>query len=70
MTPIVRHGHYATQLNISPIYENTEVRLVNHDKFVTLIQNHQLVALINAPIMKIVRAIRTIQPNAKLIYIS
>ncbi len=67
MTPIVRHGRYATQLNISPIYENTEITLVQHSKsLIVLIENHQLIALINAPIMKVVRGIRVMFPNAKM----
>lgn len=66
MTPIVRHGKYMSQINTTPIYENTTITLVDHGHSVIVNENDQIIAWISAPIMKVVRAIRTMYPKAKL----
>jgi hypothetical protein len=67
MTPIVKHGKRASQINVSPIYNDTDINIkcARNDN-VLLIQNDQLVAVLTFPIMKVVRGIRMMYPNVKL----
>jgi hypothetical protein len=66
MTTLVKHGTKATEVSLSPIYPETEITLARHSNCVTIIQNHQLVAIIWMPIMKIVRGIRMNYPQVKM----
>jgi len=66
MTPIVKHHRYMSQINTTPIYDNTTISLRDVRKAVMIYQNDQIIALVEAPIMKIVRAIRSMFPNANM----
>lgn len=54
------------QLNTSPVYNDTILSLREVKKGFLVYQNDELITLINAPIMKIVRAIRSMFPNANM----
>jgi len=67
MTPTVRHGKRASQIAVSPIYNDTVINIKQcKNANVLLIQNDQLVAVLTFPIMKVVRGIRMMYPNVKL----
>jgi hypothetical protein len=67
MTPIVRHGRHMTQLNVTPIYADTKIQLVQRPHHVVVYENDQLVDILEMPLMRIVRAIRLYMlPNAIL----
>ena len=63
---MVKHGRMMTQINTTPVYENTVITIKSKKAGQFIYENDQIIAWINAPIMKIVRAIRVIFPNAKL----
>ena len=69
MTPIVKHHRYMSQINTSPVYPETIIYLREVNAHVLVYQNDQLITLISAPIMKVVRAIRNmyVNPNIELI---
>lgn len=69
MTPIVKHGKYMSQINATPIYDDTVITIKNHDKGMMLYENDQLIAWLTFPVMKVVRGIRAMYPKAKLILI-
>ena len=66
MTPIVKHGKRMSQINVTPIYEETVITIKQSSNAVILTENDQLVAWLTFPVMKVVRAIRKMYPNAKL----
>lgn len=66
MTPIVKHGKHMSQINVTPIYEETTISLKARGNGIIVSENDQVVAWLTFPIMKIVRGIRTMYPNAKL----
>ena len=55
-----------SQINTTPIYDNTIISLRDVRKAVMIYQNDQIIALVEAPIMKIVRAIRSMFPHANM----
>lgn len=55
-----------SQINMTPIYENTIISLRDVKKAIMIYQNDQIIALVEAPIMKVVRAIRSMFPNANM----
>lgn len=67
MTPIVKHHQYMSQINTSPIYNETVITLRAIRTHVMIYQNDQIIALVDAPIMKVIRAIRSMFENAKII---
>jgi hypothetical protein len=67
MTTFISDGRKATEVMLAPIYPETTLTLVQHSQSrVIIIQNHQIVALVSAPIMKIVRAIRMNYQSVKM----
>ena len=67
MTTLISDGRKATEVRLAPIYPETTISLVQHSESkVVIIENHQLIALVSAPIMKIVRAIRSNYPQVKM----
>jgi hypothetical protein len=67
MTTLISDGRKATEVRLAPIYPETDITLVQHSKsMIVLIQNHELIALINAPIMRVVHAIRGNYPQVKI----
>jgi hypothetical protein len=67
MTPVVRHGRYATQLHVTPIYPDTRIQIVQRPNYVVVYENDQLIDILEMPLMRVVRAIRLyMSPNAKL----
>lgn len=66
MTPIVKHNKFASQINITPIYPDTQVVIRETPKGVLLYENSELVAWLSFPTMKVVRGLRTMYPQAKL----
>lgn len=66
MTPIVKHGRHMSQINTTPVYEDTEITLKDRGNSVMVYENDQLIAWLTFPIMKVVRGIRSMFPNAKL----
>lgn len=66
MTPIVKHHRRMSQINTSPIYNDTVITIKECGKGVLLHQNDQLIAWLTFPVMKVVRGIRAMYPNAKL----
>lgn len=69
MTPIVKHHQYMSQINMSPVYPETVIHLVDKGNTIIVYQNDEIISLFNAPIMKVVRAIRSMYNNAKIILI-
>ena len=55
-----------TQINTSPVYDSTIISLRDVRKAIMIYQNDQIIALVNAPIMKVVRAIRAMFPKANI----
>ena len=66
MTPIVKHGKHMSQLNVAPIYDNTDITLKNNGHATLVYQNDALVAWLTFPVMKIVRGIRKMYPTVKI----
>lgn len=66
MTPLVKHGKYMSQINTSPIYDDTIITIKDHGKSVMIYENDQIIGWIVAPIMKVVRAIRTMYPKVNI----
>ena len=67
MRPIVSHGRTSTQVNVTPIYADTRIQLVQRPHHVVVYENDQLIDILEMPIMRIVRAIRLYMlPNAIL----
>ena len=56
-----------TELNTSPVYPETIIYLKIVRGAVLVAQNDQIISLANAPIMRVVRAIRSMYYNAKII---
>jgi len=54
---------------MSPVYPETVIHLVDKGNTVIVYQNDEIISLFNAPIMKVVRAIRSMFENAKIILI-
>lgn len=69
MTPIVKHGKHMSQINATPIYDDTTITIQQRGNGMMLFQNDQLIAWLTFPVMKIVRGIRSMYPKAKLILI-
>ena len=66
MKPLVQHGKYMTELNTSPVYDDTMITLRVIRAHVMVYQNDQIIALVSAPVMKVVRGIRSMFNNAKM----
>lgn len=65
MTPIVKDKLHMSQLNMTPVYDDTNI-ILRHTLFgVIVYENDELIAWVDASIMKVVRAIRRLYPNAK-----
>ena len=56
-----------TELNTSPVYPETIIYLKIIRGAVLVAQNDQIISLANAAIMRVVRAIRSMYYNAKII---
>ena len=56
-----------SQINTSPVYPETRISLREVNAKIIVCQNDQIIALVDAPIMKVVRAIRSMFKNAKII---
>ena len=66
MKPIVKHNRYMTEINTSPVYPETTITLRVMNAHVMIYQNDQIIALVSAPVMKVVRGIRSMFNNAKM----
>lgn len=66
MKPIVRYHHYATELNTSPVYPETTLTLRTIYNRVMIYQNDQIINIVDAPTMRVVRGIRSMFNNAKI----
>jgi hypothetical protein len=66
MRPLIKHHRYMTELNTSPVYPETVFYLKIVRGATIVAQNDQIISIANAPIMKIVRAIRSMFPKANL----
>lgn len=69
MTPIIKHGKRMSQLNVTPIYPDTTVVVKESGKGILLYENDQLIAWLTFPIMKVIRGIRKMYPNANIVLI-
>lgn len=67
MTPIVKHHNYMAQINTSPVYPETTITLRVVRTHIMIYQNDQLITLVDAPIMRVVRAIRSMFNQANII---
>ena len=67
MRPLVQYHNYMTELNTSPVYPETTITLKVIYSNVMVYQNDQIIALVNAPIMRVVRGIRSMFKNAKIV---
>ena len=68
MSIILLNGDYATEVAIPPIYPETQVVLKQRSKFTVVCMNDELLAMVNMPIMKVVRVLRTIYPKHQFEY--
>lgn len=66
MTPIVKDRLHMSELPMTPVYDETDITLRVRMIGVLVYQNDELIAWIDFSIMKVVRAIRKLYPNAKL----
>jgi hypothetical protein len=66
MKPLVKHGQHMSEINVSPISNDTEVTLKQTHKGVVVIQNDEIVTLLQFAVMHIVRGIREMYPTIKM----
>lgn len=66
MRPLIKHHRYMTELNTSPVYPETTISLRVVYNRVFIHQNDQLISIADAPIMRVVRGIRNMFPQANL----
>lgn len=66
MTPIATNGSHSSQMNLTPIYDNTDIVLRRTTKGILLYENCELITLLTFSLMSIVRGIKELYPNAKL----
>jgi hypothetical protein len=66
MTPIVKDRLHMSELPMTPVYEETSITLRVRMIGILVYQNDKLIAWIDFSIMKVVRAIRRLYPNAKM----
>lgn len=65
MSPLVEYKEKKSEVHIASLNANTLIGLRETKRGVLIIQNDEIITLIDAPIMRVVRGIRSMFDNAK-----
>ena len=66
MTTTIKNINRLEQITFAPVYDETTFTLIERNQYVCLIENDEIVTILCASVMKIVRSIRNCYPNANI----
>lgn len=65
MSPVVEYNTIKSEVKLALLNDETVIGLKETKNGVIILQNDETIVLIVAPIMRVVKGIRTMYPNAK-----